>query len=191
MPERYAIDFVQMQPDLTLFTGPVDQLSSYPYFGDEIHAAAAGKVLAVVDGYPEQVPGPGNLPPGQTVQSAGGNHVVVDIGGGRYAFYAHMQPGSVAVAVGDRVRAGQVLGLLGNSGNTDGPHLHFHIMDSPSPLQSNGLPFTFTKFNGQGRITDIGPLQEGGVVPVDTSIWAGPQRKRMPLGDEVIAFPGG
>ena len=60
-----------------------------------------------------------------------------------------------------------MLGLLGNSGNTDTPHLHFHVMDGPSPLLSNGLPYVFTSFTGQGRITDEQPLFTGGVSNVD------------------------
>ena len=86
-----------------------------------------------------------------TVQMAAGNHVVVDIGEGRFAFYAHMQPGSVRVKVGDTGQdQEQVLGLLGNSGNTDTPHLHFHVMDGPSPLVANGLPYVFTKLYRPG-----------------------------------------
>jgi murein DD-endopeptidase MepM/ murein hydrolase activator NlpD len=70
------------------------------------------------DGLPEQLPGV--LPEGQTVQTAGGNYVVVDIGRGRYAFDAHLQPGSLEVKVGDQVKTGQLLGKLGNTGNTAG-----------------------------------------------------------------------
>ena len=88
--ERFAIDFVQVDPMGRLFEGPLDQLSSYPYFGDEIHSVAAGKVVGVVDGIPETPAGA--LPPAITAEKAGGNHVVVAIGHGRYAFYAHMQP---------------------------------------------------------------------------------------------------
>jgi murein DD-endopeptidase MepM/ murein hydrolase activator NlpD len=47
--------------------------------------------------------------------------VIVDIGDGRYAFYAQMMPGSVAVTVNERVQPGMVLGRLGNSGNSDAP----------------------------------------------------------------------
>ena len=158
--ERFAIDFVQLNDKNMLNAGPQDQLSSYAFFGDEIYAVADGTVVGTADGLPEQVPG--KLPADATIQMAAGNHVVVDIGEGRFAFYAHMQPGSVRVKVGDKVKTGQVLGLLGNSGNTDTPHLHFHVMDGPSPLVANGLPYVFTGFTGQGRLTDEQPLFTGG-----------------------------
>ena len=99
-----------------------------------------------------------------------------------------MQPGSLKVKVGDAVKTGQVLGLLGNTGNTDGAHLHFHIMDGPSPLLSNGLPFVFTHFTGEGRVTDGQALQKFEVAPVDTSALTGTHDKEMPLNLEVVAF---
>lgn len=185
--ERFAIDFVQLNGKDTLASGPPDQLSSYEFFGDEIYAAADGTVVAVEDGLPEQVPG--KLPEGATIQMAGGNHVVVDIGEGRFAFYAHMQPGSVKVKMGDKVKTGQVLGLLGNSGNTDTPHLHFHVMDAPSPLLANGLPYVFTAFTGQGLITDEQPLFTGGTVTIDKDALSGPHENELPLADQVVSFP--
>jgi Peptidase family M23 len=186
VPERFAIDFVQLNADDRLFTGPIDELSSYAYFGVPIHSATAGTVVGLQDGRPEQTPGA--LPTGQTIQTAGGNYVVVRIAKGRFAFYAHMQPRSLRVGIGDRVRAGQVLGLLGNTGNTDAPHLHFHIMDGPSPLQSNGLPFVFTSFTGEGRVTDLAALVAGEVTPIDLQDLAGAFRGRMPLGYQVVDF---
>jgi murein DD-endopeptidase MepM/ murein hydrolase activator NlpD len=139
------------------------------------------------DGLPEQVPG--KLPADATIDMAAGNHVVVDIGEGRFAFYAHMQPGSVRVKLGDKIATGQVLGLLGNSGNTDSPHLHFHVMDGPSPLVSNGLPFVFTAFTGEGQIVDEQPLFTGGVVTIDKEAMPGPHKNEMPLIDQVVSFP--
>ncbi|MGV1014964.1 MAG: M23 family metallopeptidase, partial [Methyloceanibacter sp.] len=133
--ERFAIDFVQLNDKDMLYDGDMKELKDYAFFGDEILSVAPGTVVAAVDGLPEQVPG--KLPDDATLQMAGGNHVVVDIGEGRFAFYAHMQPGSLRVKAGDKVETGQVLGLLGNSGNTDTPHLHFHVMDGPSPLLGN------------------------------------------------------
>jgi hypothetical protein len=184
--ERFAIDFVQLNDKNMLIDGPMEQLSSYAYFGDEIYSVADGTVVATENDLPEQVPG--KLPEGATIQMAGGNYVVVDIGGGRFAFYAHMQPGSVKVKVGDKITTGQVLGLLGNTGNTDTPHLHFHVMDGPSPLLSNGLPYAFSSFTGEGRLTDEQPLFTGGTVTIDKDALSGPHENEMPLYDQVVSF---
>jgi len=186
-PERFAIDFVQLNREGRLFSGPLDLNSSYAYFGAPIQSATAGTVVGIRDGLPEQTPGA--LPAGATIQNAGGNHVVVRIGPGRFAFYAHLQPGSIAVEKGDRVRVGETVGRLGNTGNTDGAHLHFHIMDSPSPLEANGLPFTFTTMRGEGKITQPRLLQTGAVVPIDRAAFSGRRQGQMPLGDQVVGFP--
>jgi murein DD-endopeptidase MepM/ murein hydrolase activator NlpD len=186
VPERFAIDFVQLDGEGRMYSGPIDQLSSFHYFGSPVRSAARGRVIQVRDGLPEQVPG--ELPPGQTIQTAGGNHVVVDIGGGRFAFYAHLQPGRIAVDEGDRVRAGELIGRLGNTGNTDAPHLHFHVMDSPSPLRSSGLPFTFDRFRGQGVTTDETPLFEGEPAVIDREALAGPHRNRLPIDGQLLGF---
>jgi hypothetical protein len=185
--ERFAIDLVQLNDKNMLFDGDMTQVSDYAYFGDEVYSVADGTVVATEDDLPEQVPG--KLPADATIQMAGGNYAVVDIGSGRYAFYAHMQPGSVRVKAGDKVTTGQVLGLLGNSGNTDAPHLHFHIMNGPSPLLANGLPYVFTSFTGEGRLTDEQPLFTGGVVTIDKGALAGPHQNEMPLYDQVVGFP--
>lgn len=57
-----------------------------------------------------------------------------------------MQPGSLRVKLGDKVRRGQVLGLVGNSGNSTEPHLHFHLADANSPLGAEGLPYVLDSF---------------------------------------------
>jgi hypothetical protein len=184
--ERFAIDFVQVDPMGRLFEGPLGELSSYPYFGDEILSATAGKVVGVVDGIPETPVGA--LPPAITAEKAGGNHVVIAIGHGRYVFYAHMQPGSVRVKLGQKVKVGQTLGLLGNSGNSDAPHLHLHIMDSPHPLLANGLPYRFSNFTVEGTIGNIEGFQKGEVAkiaPTET----GPRHAELPLDNQVISFP--
>jgi hypothetical protein len=185
--ERFAIDFVQLNDKDKLFTGDMLKVSDYEYFGDKIYSVADGTVVGIQEGLPEQIPG--RLPEDATIQMAGGNYTVVDIGNGRFAFYAHMQPGSLKVKLGDRIKTGDVIGLLGNTGNTDTPHLHFHVMDGPSPLLSNGLPYAFTSFTGQGRITDEQPLFTGGVSDVDSAVWAGPHKNELPLNLEVVSFP--
>ncbi len=188
VPERFAIDFVRLGQSGRLFEGPIDQLSSFGFYGDRIHSVAAGRVVRVQDGLRDQKPGA--LPDRQTVQTAGGNYVVVRLDRNHYAFYAHLQAGSLRVRKGQRVRTGQVLGLLGNTGNTDAPHLHFHIMDGPSPLQSNGLPFVYSRFTGQGRVSDEEALVSGAVTPIGRGVLAGAFRDRMPMGLQVVDFGG-
>lgn len=143
--------------------------------------------MSTRENQPEQIPGSG-LPPGQTVETAGGNFVVVAMGGDRYAFYAHLQTNSVRVKRGDRVSPGQIIGLLGNTGNTDGAHLHFHVMDSPDPLEANGLPFVFDRIRAQGTVTDPELLQTGQPVTVDASSFSGRRKRQMPLNDQAMRF---
>jgi hypothetical protein len=186
--ERFAIDFVQIDPMGMLVDGPLDQLSNYPYFGDEVHSATAGKVVGVLDNVPETPAG--SFPPSITAEKAGGNHVVVAIGGGRYAFYAHLQPGSIRVKLGQKVKVGQTLGLLGNSGNSDAPHLHFHIMSTPHPLAANGIPYRFSNFTVEGTLTNTAGIQEGETAKIEP-IERGPRHAELPLTNQVIAFPSG
>jgi hypothetical protein len=155
--ERFAIDYVQLSPDGTAFSGDVTKLESYPYFGADIHAVADGPVVAVLDGLPEQVPG--RDPTGLPLEQYSGNHVVQDIGNGNYALYAHLKTGSVKVKPGDQLKSGQTIADLGNSGNTDAPHLHFHVMSTPDPLESNGLPFVFKSFKLDGRLSSMAELE--------------------------------
>jgi hypothetical protein len=182
--ERFAIDFIQVAPSGMLGTGPLDQLSSYPFFGDEVLSATAGEVVTVVDGLPETPPGA--LPP-TTAARAAGNHVVVKAGPRRFALYAHLQPGSIGVRVGQRVSAGEALGRLGSSGNSNAPHLHFQLMDGRSPLASNGIPYRFSHFAVAGRLTNFGGLFEGKAAKVAPE-FRGAHRNELPLNLQVVDF---
>jgi hypothetical protein len=154
--ERFAIDYVQLSDDGTVFKGDPAALESYPYFGADIHAVADGPVVAVLDGLPEQVAG--HSPQGLPLEQYAGDHVVQDIGGGNYALYAHLKTGSIKVKPGDQLSTGQVIANLGNTGNTDAPHLHFHVMSTPDPLRSNGLPFLLKDFTLDGRLASMDAL---------------------------------
>ena len=167
-------------------SAPTNSSRSYPYFGAEVLSATAGRVVGVVDRLPDG-PISFDLPP-ITAADAGGNHVVVAVGHGRYAFYAHLQPGSVQVEVGDRVRPGQLLGLLGNSGNSNAPHLHFQLMAGPVPLGSNGIPFRFSRFRAEGTLTNFAPLLVLGVKAKIDPRPLGVHRAELPLDNEVIGF---
>lgn len=145
-PERYAVDWIKLGEDGKNYAGDPKSNASYHAYGQEILSAAAGRVVAVKDGIPENVPNAKAMAVAIDLETIGGNYVIVDIGGGLYAFYAHLQPGKIRVKPGDAVAAGQVLGLLGNSGNSTEPHLHFHLIDRPDPLRGQGQPFALTRF---------------------------------------------
>src|SRR5204862_8280727 len=132
---RFVIDLVRLDAQRRLFSGPVGQISGYPGYGEDVLSVARGTVVAVHDGEPDQIP---PALPLFSLETAGGNWIVLNLGGGRFAFYAHLQPGSLTVHPGDRVRTGQVIGRLGNSGNSTAPHLHFHIMNGPSTPAADG-----------------------------------------------------
>jgi len=121
-----------------------------------------------------------------TLITVGGNHVALDIGGGKYALYAHVQPGSLRVKVGDHVKRGQVLALLGNSGNSTEPHVHFQIADGPTFLSSEGLPYAMESFDVVGRCgIAAGPppsIQCTRKSPVVV-------KQGIPLENELVRFP--
>lgn len=152
VPERYAIDWVVVDGEARRAIGPVNDNASYLAYGQQVIAVADGVISRTRDGMPEQTP-PKNPPEEtQTVETAAGNYIMQDIGGGHYAFYAHLQPGSLRVADGQHVTRGQVIALLGNTGNTSEPHLHFHVSDANDPLISEGVPFVFDQFQTTGQV---------------------------------------
>jgi len=116
-------------------------------------AVADGTVVETLNTLDEQLPGKLPDPATITLQNIDGNHVVIDIGNGMYAFYAHLQKGSVPVKKGQLVKRGQALGKLGNTGNTSAPHLHFHVMDGASVLGSSGLPYEIDGFGLAGEVS--------------------------------------
>ena len=187
--ERFAIDFMKLDADRRIFVGPADRNESYPTYGVPVYAVVGGTVVEASDGAPERIPTKPREP--ITIANAAGNYVVVDIGGGNYALFAHLKTGTVAVKPGDRVKAGDVIGHAGDTGNSDAPHLHFHVMDGPSPLASNGIPYAFTDFAGAGRLTPDNErlLDSGGPANVEAEWRSGPHKAELPLDLEVIDFP--
>lgn len=155
--QRFAIDFNKVDAEGNILPSPFpDEITNKMFYGygAEVLAVADGVVAIVTDGIPENVPqASGEIKPAAPItrETVSGNWISVDLGKNRYAFYAHLQPGSIRAKVGDRVRKGQVIGLLGNSGNAVGPHLHFHIGNANSLNGSEGIPFVFDSFDVIGQ----------------------------------------
>jgi len=155
-PELFAIDWIR-EVDGRFYSGDGTRNTDWVGFGEPIHAVAGGTVVLTRDGLPDIPPMTKN--PGlRTPEDYAGNNVIVAIGHGRYAVFDHLVRGSVRVRRGQRVRAGQVVGKLGNSGNTDGPHLHFGIEARPDSL-AQGLPFEIDDFVLEHTVSAASPGQ--------------------------------
>lgn len=150
--QRFATDWMKIGSNGKFFEGDPTDVANWYNYGEPILAVADGTVVAVLDELDDQ--SPGSLPdPGTiTINTVDGNHVILDIGGGVYVFYAHLKRGSVTVKVGDSVARGEVIAELGNSGNTSAPHLHIHFVDSPSALAADGIPYRYLGFTVTGRV---------------------------------------
>ncbi|WP_077800845.1 M23 family metallopeptidase [Streptomyces sp. JHA26] len=161
LAQTYAIDIAAEPADGPSRPAPVwfwpvaHRNEAYPAFGASLHAVADATVVHAEDGQRDHLSRSSLLGvlyfwliEGVCRMLGGsrrivGNHVVLDLGGGTYALYAHVRRGSLEVRAGDRVVAGQVLGRCGNSGNSTQPHVHFQLMDGPDVDTARGVPFSW------------------------------------------------
>jgi hypothetical protein len=191
LAQRYAIDYEQVNADNRIYVGEKTDPNSYFIYGDEAVAVADGTVVVALDGLEEVIPG--NYPDLSPAE-ADGNSVVLDIGNGFFVNYAHFQKGSVKVKVGDKVRRGDVVGTVGNSGRSIAPHLHLHVMDTASPLMSEGLPYPIDSFTitAQGTNTADFDRAESEGIPLATIPGIAPSRheNQMVLDQSIVTFAG-
>ena len=159
-------------------------------YDQPVWAVADAEVVEVANDFKDQSL---TAPRPVTIEEADGNHVILKLSDDVYAFYAHLRPGSVAVAVGDKVTTGQEIGRTGNSGSSTGPHLHFQLMNQPSALVADGLPYVFDEFvlTGDGPALDqlmaLDPAVDA--VPVDPSD-EGVRKDELPMSKTVVEFGG-
>jgi murein DD-endopeptidase len=164
IPQRFATDWLPVFSDGSFHEGDPLVNKNYRGYASAVLAVADARVFAIKDGIAENVPDNVKRAVPMTLETMGGNQVVLDLGAHRYAFYAHLQPGSIRVKSGQRVRRGQVLGLLGNSGNSSAPHLHFHVGDESTILGGEGLPYVIDRFVYKGTVhRNELPLQDWAV----------------------------
>jgi murein DD-endopeptidase MepM/ murein hydrolase activator NlpD len=202
VPQRYAQDWVLVDPATgQAASGNATLARNYYGFGKEIHAVANGTVMAAGDGLPDN-----ELiyaAPAATIETLAGNYVIVDIGNKKYACYAHMVNGSVRVKEGDVVTEGQVLGLMGNSGNSDIPHLHFQVVtDTPSFLGAEGYPHVYRSFEVIGSVNQTRAMERQSSPGYTVyQLWSEfarfadfskepvPQYGRLPENNAIVSFP--
>lgn len=134
--QRFAHDLVMMKGGAT-HRGRGERCEDYYCYGQPVLAPGPGVVMWAADSLPDQTPG--SMHPEHPI----GNGVVIDHGNGEFSLLAHLQPRSLRVEPGDRVKGGQVRGRCGNSGNTSEPHLHYHLQNRPQMADAEGLPAQF------------------------------------------------
>jgi hypothetical protein len=196
LAQRYAVDWEQLDSHERIYSGPREKLESYTIFGKPALAVADATVVSVLDGLPEQTPG--KYPEGISLDQADGNSIILRLDDPRlrghvFALYAHMQPGSIRVHSGDKVHPGQVLGLVGNTGNSLAPHLHFQLMAEPSSLAANGLPYAIDSFEVTAQIPSTAVFDQaeanGTPIPHHTLPTTQHIEKALPLDQFIISFP--
>jgi murein DD-endopeptidase MepM/ murein hydrolase activator NlpD len=180
IPEEFALDIAKVGESGLSHKGDGTRFDDYYAYGADVLAAADGRVISAANDQPED---PSAMQRPNETQEAyfarlqkeqgerlakgltaiTGNYVMIDHGKDEYSLYAHLQPGSVRVHVGDQVKAGDAIGKLGSSGNSTEPHLHFHVCDKPDPLMCAGIPVNFSNVTIQW--VDLRrPIQSGDVV---------------------------
>lgn len=161
--EEFAYDIVAFTGSGSTYRGSGQSLGDYAIFGMPVRAVADGKVVAVSNDEADNAAmlkrqGEADeaylvrLQEGQAallmkgIASVLGNHVVIDHGNGEFSIYAHLKQGSVHAAPGAIVRADDVIGEVGSSGNSTEPHLHFQICDGPDIAVCRPIPASFTDY---------------------------------------------
>ena len=174
--QRFAIDWVRVGSNGNSFHDSREKNENFWAYGTPVRAVADGEVTEVVDAYDDHLP---DHPPAITIENIAGNHVILRIAPDTYVLYAHLQHGSAGARLHQRVRRGDVLGRIGNSGSSSGPHLHFQVMDRNSPMAAEGIPFLFDRFTFLGSSAEFEENKHPTL----------PRRNEMPVDDPVIRFP--
>jgi hypothetical protein len=175
--QRFAIDWVMVGKNGNTWHDDRTKNENYWDFGQPVRAVAAGVVTAVVDSIADNV---AHTPlPAPTIANLAGNYVITRLAPGVFVMFAHLKRGSVRVRRGQTVQPEEVLGNLGNSGQSTAPHLHFQVMDASSPLGAEGIPFVFDRFGFLALGQDYDPDKAA----------PAPVTNEMPLGEAVVEVP--
>ena len=135
----FGLDFMKTGPPANrgVAKNGAKTLTDFYSWQQPILAPVAGVVRVAHDGEPDNPVGTRDR------EHAFGNYVVIEAAPNRFVYLAHLQQGTVAARVGQQVKAGELLGKCGNSGNSSGPHLHLHVQNQLEPYTGVGQNITF------------------------------------------------
>jgi len=163
LAEAFAYDFIQIGTSGRSYQTDGIHNADYYAYGKKVLAAKDGTVVFVRTDIVENDPGKTNI------NNPGGNVVIIDHGDNQFGYYAHMRPNSITLKVGAKVKAGDPLGDVGNSGDSTEPSLHFHVMNNADPNSADGIPAVFERWKGQAfgatpAARELGLLPKGDFV---------------------------
>ncbi|GAA0732832.1 hypothetical protein GCM10009430_46370 [Aquimarina litoralis] len=152
--QRYAYDLA-IVIDGSSFSGDSSKNENHYCFGKRLNAPANGKIIAMENNIDDNYLS-GTVNDNINDSNLAGNYILIDHFNGEYSLLAHLKKGSVLVNLGDIVTKGQEIGQAGNSGNSTGPHLHYHLQNSPNYLNGIGLPAQFRNYYEDDTLVDRG-----------------------------------
>lgn len=170
-PERWGYDLL-VTLDGSSYRGSGESVDDYHAYGLPVFAPVDGRVVAAHDGEPDA--SPGQPEPARE----GGNRIVLEVAPRQFLFLAHFKAGSVRVRPGDVVRRGDLIGNVGNSGNSTEPHLHLHLQDTPDFSTGQGIPMHFREY-----------VQLRSGTPVERGMPEGGVDRGRYVGDIIAAAP--
>ena len=152
--QRYAYDIFKVV-DGQAYTGNGGENEDTYTFGARLNAPGDGKIIALENNIEDNYR-PGIVNDNINDSNLAGNYIMIDHLNGEYSLMAHFKKGTIIVSVGDTVNKGQEVGKAGNSGNSTGPHLHYHLQNSPTLLDGIGLPAQFRNYYEDNVFTERG-----------------------------------
>lgn len=185
IPARHAIDWMRVDATGRLSHGDEQVLVNWYGYGADVLAVADATVVALRDSIAEPARLDATTP--HPLEDASGNYVSLDLGGGRYVHYEHLQPGSVRVHVGERVKRGAPIARLGFTGDATGPHLHLHVSDGSTPLAGEGVPFVLDAYDAVGTFQSMAALGQ----PYEPEPGSRARTNELPLPAAVVRFVRG
>lgn len=185
-PGRFAFDWVKVDPEGGLSRDGGDRPDSAHSYGEAVLAVADATVVDVRNDVGERRSLSETLTPAQRREDGSGNAIVLDLGDGRFAHYAHLRPDSILVTPGQRVRRGETIAQVGFSGSASAPQLHFSVTDGAVENASEGLPYRLDAFEFIGIYADAARMGSGPWDPAGTA--AGPRTAEMPARGAVLGF---
>jgi len=163
--QRFALDLVMVGPGDKSYSDDGVENSDYYCYGRDIYAPGPGEVVMVVDGVPDNTPGSMNP------YAAMGNCVMIKHASNEYSVLAHFQPATIKVKKGQKVKAGDLIGKCGNSGNSSEPHLHYHLQNTEVFQDGLGITpcFDYVRVRQGTKILqkkDYSPVQGDKIAPM-------------------------